>query len=53
MPEIATISAEKRERVGKGNTRTVREAGLVPCVIYGDKKDPVMISLESKLLGRR
>ncbi len=52
MPEIATISAENRERVGKGNTRAVREAGLVPCVIYGDKKDPVMISLESKLLGR-
>ena len=52
MPEIATISAENRERVGKGNTRAVREAGLVPCVIYGDKKNPVMISLESKLLGR-
>lgn len=52
MSEIETISAEKRERTGKGNARAVRKAGFVPCVIYGDKKDPVMISLESKLLGR-
>lgn len=52
MSEIATISAAKRERAGKGNARAVRKEGLVPCVIYGAKKDPVMIALEGKMLGR-
>ncbi len=52
MSEVATISAEKRERAGKGNARAVRKEGRVPCVIYGAKKDPEMISLEGKMLGR-
>jgi large subunit ribosomal protein L25 len=52
MLEIIAISAEKRERGGKGNARAARRAGRVPCVIYGAKKDPIMISLEGKQLGR-
>jgi large subunit ribosomal protein L25 len=52
MSEIIAISAEKRERAGKGNARAARRAGRVPCVIYGAKKDPIMISMESKQLGR-
>jgi len=52
MSEIIAISAEKRERAGKGNARAARRAGRVPCVIYGAKKDPIMISLEGKQLGR-
>jgi large subunit ribosomal protein L25 len=48
MSDIITISASERERVGKGSARAVRRAGLVPAVIYGDKKDPVGITMESR-----
>ena len=48
MSDITTISASERERVGKGSARAARRAGLVPAVIYGDKKDPVGINMESR-----
>ena len=44
MTEI-TINAEKRERAGKGAARACRREGRVPAVIYGNKQEPVMISL--------
>ena len=43
-----TISASERERVGKGSARAARRAGLVPAVIYGNKKDPVGINMEAR-----
>ena len=46
MAEAYVLSAEKRERAGKGAARATRRAGRVPAVIYGDKKDSVMISVE-------
>src|SRR5207237_1140761 len=52
MPEIISLSAEPRERVGKGAARAMRRAGRVPAIVYGDKKDPVLISLEPSELGR-
>src|SRR5438034_721157 len=52
MPEIISLSAEPRERVGKGAARAMRRAGRVPAIVYGDKKDPVLISLEPRELGR-
>ena len=52
MSENTTISAEKRERVGKGSARAVRRAGRVPAVIYGDKKDPLGITLESREISK-
>ena len=48
MSDNTTISAEQRERVGKGSARAARRAGLVPAVIYGDKKDPVGITMEAR-----
>ena len=48
MSDMTTISASERERVGKGSARAVRRAGLVPAVIYGDKKDPVGITMEAR-----
>lgn len=41
----AVLTAEARERVGKGSARELRRNGLIPAVIYGDKKEPVAISL--------
>ncbi len=51
MSEQNAISAEPRDRAGKGAARAIRRAGRVPAVIYGDKKDPVMISLEPRELA--
>ena len=46
MAEAYVLSAEMRERAGKGAARATRRAGRVPAVIYGDKKDSVIISVE-------
>ncbi len=53
MTEISKLSAEPRERVGKGAARAVRRSGRVPAVIYGSKKDPVLISLDPRDLRRQ
>jgi len=48
MAEFETISAEVRERAGKGAARAARRAGRVPAVIYGDNKDPVIITVDRR-----
>ncbi|WP_138380283.1 50S ribosomal protein L25/general stress protein Ctc [Luteithermobacter gelatinilyticus] len=40
------IKAELREKAGKGSSRALRRAGRIPAVIYGNKKEPVTISLD-------
>jgi large subunit ribosomal protein L25 len=45
-----TLSAETRERAGKGASRAMRREGRVPAVIYGEKQTPVMIHVEEKAL---
>ena len=52
MPEITTLSAEPRVRAGKGAARATRRTGRVPGIIYGDNKEPVLISLEPRELSR-
>jgi large subunit ribosomal protein L25 len=52
MADINALSAELRDRAGKGAARATRRAGRVPGVIYGDKKDPVLISVEPRELDR-
>ena len=50
MSDTLTLSAETRDRAGKGASRAVRREGRVPAVIYGNKQEPVSIHLEEKLL---
>ncbi len=45
MAQTAELKAQARSGVGKGAARAVRRQGLVPAVIYGDKKPPVPVSL--------
>ncbi|MEX0760668.1 MAG: 50S ribosomal protein L25/general stress protein Ctc [Tistlia sp.] len=45
MTETHTLTAELRERAGKGAARAVRRTGRVPAVIYGAGKAPLSISL--------
>jgi large subunit ribosomal protein L25 len=52
MPEIISLSAEPRDRAGKGASRATRRGGRVPGIIYGDGKAPVQISLEPRELSR-
>ncbi|MBD9373284.1 50S ribosomal protein L25/general stress protein Ctc [Rhizobium sp. ARZ01] len=47
------LKAETRERVGKGSSRELRRNGLIPAVIYGDKKAPISIALSTKEVTQR
>jgi large subunit ribosomal protein L25 len=50
MSEQLTLSAETRERAGKGASRAMRREGRVPAVIYGNKEEPLAIHVEEKAL---
>jgi large subunit ribosomal protein L25 len=52
MSEQLTLPAEARERAGKGASRALRRDGRVPAVIYGDKKEPLSVHVEEKLLTK-
>ncbi len=47
-----TITVELRDRVGKGAARAARRAGVVPGVVYGDKKPPQPISVDRKQMDK-
>ena len=48
MADNVQLTAEPRDRIGKGASRAVRKAGRIPAVIYGDKQDPITVSLTYK-----
>jgi large subunit ribosomal protein L25 len=50
MSDQHVIAAQVRERAGKGAARAARRAGMVPCVIYGAKKDPTIVTIERRKL---
>jgi large subunit ribosomal protein L25 len=52
MSEQLTLSAETRERAGKGASRALRRDGRVPAVVYGNNEEPLSIHLEEKALTR-
>lgn len=53
MAAKAVLKAIARPGAGKGAARAARRAGNVPGVIYGDKKPPVSIAIESAELKKR
>ncbi len=52
MSEQLTLPAEARDRAGKGASRALRREGRVPAVVYGDKKEPLSVHVEEKLLAK-
>ena len=50
MSDQLTLSADLRERAGKGASRALRNAGRVPAVIYGNNEEPTAIHIEEKML---
>ena len=53
MSETLHLSAETRERAGKGASRALRREGRTPAVIYGGNQDPIAIHVEEKELRRQ
>ena len=53
MKEMNQIVAEKRSKFGTGMAREFRSNKKIPGIIYGEKKDPIPISLDEKNLRMR
>ena len=52
MSDITVISANQRDRVGKGSARAARRAGMVPAVIYGNEQAALGIELEARVIRK-
>ena len=52
MSDTLTLSAEARDRAGKGASRALRREGRVPAVIYGNNEDPQSVHVEEKILNK-
>ncbi|GAA0439974.1 MULTISPECIES: 50S ribosomal protein L25/general stress protein Ctc [Sphingomonas] len=52
MSDQLTLSAETRDRVGKGASRSLRREGRVPAVIYGNNEEPTPIHVNGRELMR-
>jgi large subunit ribosomal protein L25 len=52
MSDQLMLPAEARDRAGKGASRALRRDGRVPAVVYGEKKEPLSIHVEEKLLSK-
>ncbi len=50
MSKNYALSAQKRDRAGKGVARALRRSSQVPAVIYGDNKTPETVALPLKEL---
>lgn len=48
MAQKTQLAATARAKAGKGAARAVRRSGNIPAVIYGDNKEPVLISIATK-----
>lgn len=53
MSDTLHLSAETRDRAGKGASRALRRDGRVPAVIYGNKQDPQGIHLNARELMKQ
>lgn len=52
MAQKTQLAATARAKAGKGAARAERRNGNIPAVIYGDNKEPVLISLSAKELTK-
>ncbi|NHN87068.1 50S ribosomal protein L25/general stress protein Ctc [Acetobacter conturbans] len=50
--KLIPIEATLRAKAGKGAARATRREGLVPAVIYGAKKEAVLIALDPRIIMR-
>jgi large subunit ribosomal protein L25 len=50
MSIVTSLEAVERMKAGKGPSRELRRSGMVPAIVYGEKKDPEMCALNPKAL---
>lgn len=53
MSDIYSFEGNKREKLGKGASRALRNEGKIPAIIYGLKEDEISLSLEKKLVQKK
>jgi len=46
-----TIQVQRRDMLGKNESRRLRAAGKLPAVVYGGGKEPLSITVDRKMLG--
>ena len=51
MSDILEIYAERRD--DNKNPRLIRKDGKIPAIVYGEKKDPLLIALDNKLIKKQ
>ncbi len=52
MADAFTISAQMRDRAGKGAARAVRRMGMIPSVVYGENKAPISIAVPPRAVQK-
>ncbi len=52
MAVVESVPASPRDGAGKGSARQARRDGLVPAVIYGNKDEPILLTLEQRVLTK-
>ncbi|RLB93680.1 MAG: 50S ribosomal protein L25, partial [Deltaproteobacteria bacterium] len=45
--ELIELNAKARETKGKGAARKLRASQAIPAIVYGKKKDPMSLSLDT------
>ena len=48
MSDTVQLKVEKRTKSGTGSSRDLRSKNFIPGIIYGEKKDPILISVDEK-----
>ena len=45
-----SVTVTTRDETGKNESRRLRRQGLIPAILYGEKKDPVALAIESRVV---
>ena len=53
MAEAIELKAWARQRSGKGGARAARREGRIPGILYGDKQEPQIISLDYRAVSQQ
>ncbi len=53
MAQSVILEAETRISNGTGDARATRRSGLIPCIIYGNKEEPMLISVSPNDLQKQ
>jgi large subunit ribosomal protein L25 len=51
--EIQELNVEIRTANGKGATRRLRETGALPAIVYGLKREPLSVSVDSRVFEKK